>query len=324
MTTPGVPVDLYSYCLLLQSEITRLTDRLEYGTPAPPPAPPSPGPTFHGVWDGSRWVLPTIPAPTPAVIAAAHTSIPLAETFPPTAPDTVTRFSCTLVVPDSAVGHIVGRGGKGLHQAHDTSGAQLRQIGEALIALGKRFMRKRVRAKKQRQPPSAEGPAPPPPVAPVPASHATKMDVDRAPHRSSTVPRGQSQVPRAPTAARPAAHPRASTAARRASWAFATVFSPLPVYPTPVSPAAATTQPIRAAASTLPTPQPNPTPFAPSVAMGTPSTFTRVSHTQGASPMRMDTSVASTPMQIDAVAHGRQRNRQTAQRGAYLRNHRVL
>ncbi|KAF7295682.1 hypothetical protein MIND_01108500 [Mycena indigotica] len=85
MTTPGVPVDLYSYCLLLQSEITRLTDRLdrlEYGTPAPPPAPPSPGPTFHGVWDGSRWVLPTIPAPTPAVIAAAHTSIPLAETFP--------------------------------------------------------------------------------------------------------------------------------------------------------------------------------------------------------------------------------------------------
>ncbi|KAF7288591.1 hypothetical protein MIND_01425700 [Mycena indigotica] len=201
MTTPGVPVDLYSYCLLLQSEITRLTDRLdrlEYGTPAPPPAPPSPGPTFHGVWDGSRWVLPTIPAPTPAVIAAAHTSIPLAETFPPTAPDTVTRFSCTLVVPDSAVGHIVGRGGKGLHQAHDTSGAQLRQIGEALIALGKRFMRKRVRAKKQRQPPSAEGPAPPPPVAPVPASHATKMDVDRAPHRSSTVPRGQSQVPRAP------------------------------------------------------------------------------------------------------------------------------
>ncbi|KAF7290723.1 hypothetical protein MIND_01313000 [Mycena indigotica] len=199
MTTPGVPVDLYSYCLLLQSEITRLTDRLdrlEYGTPAPPPAPPSPGPTFHGVWDGSRWVLPTIPAPTPAVIAAAHTSIPLAETFPPTAPDTVTLllYAC----------------------AHDTSGAQLRaysdraapgerrvsirgtdqQIGEALIALGKRFMRKRVRAKKQRQPPSAEGPAPPPPVAPVPASHATKMDVDRAPHRSSTVPRGQSQVPR--------------------------------------------------------------------------------------------------------------------------------
>ncbi|KAF7297079.1 hypothetical protein MIND_00940800 [Mycena indigotica] len=212
MTTPGVPVDLYSYCLLLQSEITRLTDRIDRL---------------------DRWVLPTIPAPTPAVIAAAHTSIPLAETFPPTAPDTVTRFSCTLVVPDSAVGHIVGRGGKGLHQAHDTSGAQLRaysdraapgerrvsirgtdqQIGEALIALGKRFMRKRVRAKKQRQPPSAEGPAPPPPVAPVPASHATKMDVDRAPHRSSTVPRGQSQVPRAPTAARPAAHPRASTAA---------------------------------------------------------------------------------------------------------------
>ncbi|KAF7292186.1 hypothetical protein MIND_01245900 [Mycena indigotica] len=291
MTTPGVSVDLYSYCLLLQSEITRLTDRLdrlEYGTPAPPPAPPSPGPTFHGVWDGSRWVLPTIPAPTPAVIAAAHTSIPLAETFPPTAPDTVTRFSCTLVVPDSAVGHIVGRGGKGLHQAHDTSGAQLhaysdraapgerrvsirgtdQQISEALIALGKRFMRKRVRAKKQRQPPSAEGPAPPPPAAPVPVPRATKMDVDRAPlHRSSTVIHAQSQVPRATTAVRPATHPRASAAGGPAG--HSRLSSPLFPSSLPRQPAAATTPPMQAAAPSLPTPQPYPTPFAPSVVMAT-------------------------------------------------------
>ncbi|KAF7292178.1 hypothetical protein MIND_01245100 [Mycena indigotica] len=134
------------------------------------------------------------------------------------------------------------------------------QIGEALIALGKRFMRKRVRAKKQRQPPSAEGPAPPPPVTPVPASHATKMDVDRAPHRSSTVPRGQSQVPRAPTAARPAAHPRASTAAGGPA-GHSRLSSPLFPSTLPRQPAAATTQPIRAPASTLPTPQPNPTPL---------------------------------------------------------------
>ncbi|KAJ7932325.1 hypothetical protein B0H13DRAFT_1857153 [Mycena leptocephala] len=61
------------------------------------------------------------------------------------------RNHLTVVVSDAVVGHIVGRGGKGLHQAHDASPTERRvsirgtdqQIGEALIALGKRFMRMR-------------------------------------------------------------------------------------------------------------------------------------------------------------------------------------
>ncbi|KAK6968882.1 hypothetical protein R3P38DRAFT_3336817 [Favolaschia claudopus] len=149
-----IPQDLYSYCTLLRSELQRVQDRLD--------------------------------PPTPAIIAVGHTAIPLAETLP-TAQDAPSRYSCTLVVPDSVVGHIVGRGGKGLHQSHDISGAQLRaytdkasplerrvsirgtdqQIGEALIALGKRFMRKRIRSKKKGPSRLSGDPAPPPP-GPVP------------------------------------------------------------------------------------------------------------------------------------------------------------
>ncbi|KAK6969256.1 hypothetical protein R3P38DRAFT_3502190 [Favolaschia claudopus] len=163
MATPAVPQDLYSYCTLLRSELQRVhdrLDRLEFGDTA---ASTPRGHAWRFSWDGARWGSePSTPAPTPAIIAVGHTAIPLAETLP-TAQDAPSRYSCTLVVPDSVVGHIVGRGGKGLHQSHDISGAQLRaytdkasplerrvsirgtdqQIGEALIALGKRFMRKR-------------------------------------------------------------------------------------------------------------------------------------------------------------------------------------
>ncbi|KAJ7502306.1 hypothetical protein B0H11DRAFT_1907417 [Mycena galericulata] len=164
MATPSEPQNLYSYCHMLQSELTRLhdrLDRLEFGqTAASTPC----GHHWRPAWTGTSWTstVPTL-APTPFSIAVGHTTIPLAETHPK-AGDSPDRYSCTLVVPDSVVGHIVGRGGKGLHQAHDVSGAQLRayadkalpsercvsirgtdqQVGEALIALGKRLMRKRV------------------------------------------------------------------------------------------------------------------------------------------------------------------------------------
>ncbi|KAK7013489.1 hypothetical protein R3P38DRAFT_3206826 [Favolaschia claudopus] len=150
-------------------------DRLEFGDTA---ASTPRGHAWRFSWDGARWGSePSTPAPTPAIIAVGHTTIPLAETLP-TAQDSPSRYSCTLVVPDSVVGHIVGRGGKGLHQSHDISGAQLRaytdkasplerrvsirgtdqQIGEALIALGKRFMR----------PSHLSGDPAPPPPGPVP------------------------------------------------------------------------------------------------------------------------------------------------------------
>ncbi|KAK7023732.1 hypothetical protein R3P38DRAFT_3534383 [Favolaschia claudopus] len=111
MATPAVPQDLYSYCTLLRSELQRVhdrLDRLEFGDTA---ASTPRGHAWRFSWDGARWgSAPSTPAPTPAIIAVGHTAIPLAETLP-TAEDSPSRYSCTLVVPDSVVGHIVGRGG---------------------------------------------------------------------------------------------------------------------------------------------------------------------------------------------------------------------
>ncbi|KAK7016110.1 hypothetical protein R3P38DRAFT_2995150, partial [Favolaschia claudopus] len=118
----------------LQRVYDRL-DRLEFGDTA---ASTPRGHAWRFSWDGARWGSePSTPAPTPAIIAVGHTAIPLAETLP-TAHDAPSRYSCTLVVPDSVVGHIVGRGGKGLHQSHDISGAQLRAYTDKASPLERR------------------------------------------------------------------------------------------------------------------------------------------------------------------------------------------
>ncbi|KAK7014683.1 hypothetical protein R3P38DRAFT_3573516 [Favolaschia claudopus] len=184
---------------------------------------------------------PSTPAPTPAIIAVGHTAIPLAETLP-TAQDAPSRYSCTLVVPDSVVGHIVGRGGKALHQSHDISGAQLRaytdkasplerrvsirgtdqQIGEALIALGKHFMRKRIRSKKKGPSCLSGDPAPPPP-GPVPVLPNVSGEGAR-PLKKRAHPVHPSQPP-APVPPPPAAsaqpHPGAATQPRKSGVRFA-------------------------------------------------------------------------------------------------------
>ncbi|KAK7014642.1 hypothetical protein R3P38DRAFT_3573406 [Favolaschia claudopus] len=152
MATPAVPQDLCYYCTLLRSELQRVhdrLDRLEFGDTA---ASTPRGHAWRFSWDGARWGSePSTPAPTPAIIAVGHTAIPLAGTLP-TAQDAPSRYSCTLVVPDSVVGHIVGCGGKGLVSIRGSD----QQIGEALIALGKRFMRKRIRSKKKGQGPRSQ------------------------------------------------------------------------------------------------------------------------------------------------------------------------
>ncbi|KAF5336661.1 hypothetical protein D9758_016747 [Tetrapyrgos nigripes] len=103
----------------------------------------------------------TPPPPTPYTInAVSHIVLPLAQTHP-TVEGKPNCFSCTLVVPDSVIGHLIGRGGKGLHQVHNISGARPQaftvkssrtgerhvsiqgtdqQIGETLIGLGKHLM----------------------------------------------------------------------------------------------------------------------------------------------------------------------------------------
>jgi hypothetical protein len=301
MGTPAaaVPLDIYSYCSLLQREVERLhdrLDRLEHGEAA---ATTPRGHHWRAAFDGVRFrTAPATPAPTPAFIATTHTPMPLAETLP-TAADSPARYSCTLVVPDSAVGHIVGRGGQGLHQAHDVSGAQLRaytdtaapgerrvsirgtdgQIGEALIALGKRFMRKRVRPKKKRPSPPSEGPAPPPAAPAAPAPVPVKMDPSWAPRRP-----GKSTAPG-----------RTDGGTRQSSPLFPKTLSP--------APAAATIPPMQAEVPSHSTPRPSSTPFAPSVTMASPGSWRSTQSTARGS-----------PMQIDAVTRAG-RPRQFARRG---------
>jgi hypothetical protein len=330
MTTPAAPLDLYSYCAVLHAELQRLHDRLDHLEHGDTAASTARGHDWRTFWDGVHWTTgtsrPPTPAPTPAVIAVGHTTIPLAEVLP-TAADSPDRYSCTLVVPDAVVGHIVGRGGKGLHQAHDVSGAQLRaytdkvlpaerrvsirgtdqQIGEALIALGKRFMRKRVRTKKKGPSHPSEGPAPPP-ARPVPAPPHTAMNVDPKPSRRqarAAAPGNRAQDP----------PPRDDGGPRRAaSWAsdplagqvrFAPQQSSPPAsQPLPREPAAtAPPIPMQAAAPSNPTFRHTSTPFAPSVTMTTPPPLTGGTAT-----------AAGSPMVIDAVATGHRR-KQTARRG---------
>ncbi|KAK7034092.1 hypothetical protein R3P38DRAFT_3263889 [Favolaschia claudopus] len=306
MATPAVPQDLYFYCTLLRSELQRVhdrLDRLEFGDAA---ASTPRGHAWRFSWDGVRWGSePSTPAPTPAIIAVGHTAIPLAETLP-TAEDSPSRYSCTLVVPDSVVGHIVGRGGKGPHQSHDISGATDKAFplgAPSLIALGKRFMRKRIRSKKG--PSRLSGDPAPPPPGPVPVLPNASGEGCR-PLKKRAHPVHPSQPP-APVPPPPAAsaqpHPGAATQPRKSGVRFAPQESSYPAsHSQPHNPATISI-PTQVMASPIPTPRPSSTPYAPSVAMST------------AVPSPSPRSVAPSPMAIDAIQPERGRRPQTARRG---------
>ena len=104
----------------------------------------------------------------------------LAQTFPQEGkPD---RHLVTVAIPDASAAHVIGQGGQGLKQIHDISGARVTaytlaagsrderhvsirgtdvQIGDALVVLGKRLARKRVRNPKAKSKSSVTA-APPP------------------------------------------------------------------------------------------------------------------------------------------------------------------
>jgi hypothetical protein len=98
-------------------------------------------------------------------------SLPLAQTF--STEGKTDRHLVTVVIPDSTAQHVIGQGGKGLKQVHDISGARVNaytlasgshderhvsirgtdlQIGDALVVLGKRIARKKVRPPKTKKP----------------------------------------------------------------------------------------------------------------------------------------------------------------------------
>jgi len=152
--------------------------------------------------------------PAPSYTATARTVMaPLSAHHPrETSPN---RFSTSLILADDLVGHVVGRGGRGLKQVADISSARVsvhsqeinghwerlvsirgtdKQLGNALVVLGKRIVWKRVTVPKKKKEGLAStglgnaGPGPslhaalPQPSVPLPPSSA---------HQTTTPTRGR-------------------------------------------------------------------------------------------------------------------------------------
>jgi hypothetical protein len=186
----------------------------------------------------------TLPNPVP---------LPLAQTFP--TEGKTDRHLVTVVIPDASAQHAIGQGGKGLKQIHDISGARVNayslagsnderhvsirgtdlQIGDALVVLGKRIARKKVRTPKTKKPGLSQDSSKPAPLIPI--------------NQPSTLPRHVStQRPGPSTGSHIVEIP---TGEERES-------SVTPAAPTVV----------------MASPSPNSTPIVPSVAMGSPSPYT--------------------------------------------------
>ncbi len=247
--------------------------------PHPPPKPPAKE-------------RPTKKSPTTPSDLPLH----LAQTFPQEGkPD---RHLMTVAIPDASAAHVVGQGGQGLKQIHDISGARVSaftlasgprderlisirgtdvQIGDALVVLGKRLARKRVRypTAKSKSTPTA---APPPSkavAASAPPSMAWGGGAASPPDFStpSLVSRNLGQPPGVVTLL-PSTSPPAAT------------------------PMSRSTSSMRAGLESL---QPPPVP---TVVMGSPSPSSTPISVQMGSPSRITSPGELTPMQVDALLVG--------------------
>jgi hypothetical protein len=116
-------------------------------------------------------------------IPSSPVHLPLAQTF--TTEGKADRHLVTVVIPDTTAQHVIGQAGKGLKQIHDISGARVNaytlvngssderhvsirgtdlQIGDALVVLGKRIARKKVRPPKAKKPSPTVGSSTPAPL----------------------------------------------------------------------------------------------------------------------------------------------------------------
>jgi hypothetical protein len=137
-------------------------------------APQAPSKAKSAKKDSSTGKAATLPNPTP---------LHLAQTFPMEGkPD---RHLVTVVIPDASAQHAIGQGGKGLKQIHDISGARVNayslagstderhvsirgtdlQIGDALVVLGKRIARKKIRPPKAKKTGPSKGSSQPAPFS---------------------------------------------------------------------------------------------------------------------------------------------------------------
>jgi hypothetical protein len=154
--------------------------------------------------------------PQPPARIAATTAAPLpslAQTFPMEGKPSCYQMTC--IVPDAVAGHVVGHQGCGLKQIADISGARVTafvlkggpadqrhvsirgsdsQIGEALVILGKRLARQRVRTPRRktqgRSDESGKTPATSKTPSTKPSAHlpgaVTGVSVPTSPATSST------------------------------------------------------------------------------------------------------------------------------------------
>ncbi|KAJ4477527.1 hypothetical protein J3R30DRAFT_3683215 [Lentinula aciculospora] len=153
-------------------------------------------------------------APTPAATSSAPVKAQLR--LPTTSAD-LEKLTIQISVPDASAGHLVGRAGAGLQQIHNfsrarisvppsgSSGARLvtirgsrREVGDALVAIGKRLAGRRVRVNRPVKKTDTKGKASALPPNPLPTPTGTRpsttsVSVDTP--LSSTVSSSRSMTP---------------------------------------------------------------------------------------------------------------------------------
>ena len=190
MSFPTVTVkSLASIVLRLSKNVEALEARLgalesKIPPPTAAPTPPSaPGPTAGPAPKKARAPR---KAKTPAPTTLSTTAIPSVNIRSATlqvAP--VEKITVSVSIPDELAGHLIGREGTGLRQIHDISHAKMsvhpqavsgarvvtargssREVGDALIVIGKRLARRRVRTPKKKSKTGTSTAAPPLPLSP--------------------------------------------------------------------------------------------------------------------------------------------------------------
>ena len=119
------------------------------------------------------------------------------------------RITATLAIPDAVAGHVIGHAGTGLHQIHDFSHAKVavsshvgpsasraitiqgspREVGDAIIAVGRRIAKRRIRPPRQptRSVPGAPS-DPPNPTPRPPPSTSSRGTASATPRTVATTP----------------------------------------------------------------------------------------------------------------------------------------
>jgi hypothetical protein len=206
--------------------------------PAAPP--PTPSAKADSKTKGKKARLAT-------TIATTTLSLPLAQAL--STQGKSDRFQLTVVLPDAVVGHVVGRQGRGLKQVADISGARVSaftlkdgpadqchitiwgsdvQIGDALVIVGKRLARKRVRSPK-----ASKATKPKAPAVKVEATAAPTLSYPPASTASEPSPQPSPayRAPRAPTPETPRPGPSRPSQPTRPSPTETPMGTPMSVDP---------------------------------------------------------------------------------------------